>query len=118
VLRDSGLVTIDVDKRSIQPLGRSSNSYLRGLSGISAFLGFLYTVFIQSFDVYATLLVFMAVMTVLYPPIVVILAVYMHKHNSFVRKLNTLLSQKFSRCKIIIEFNIEGEGEIVFRENN
>ena len=118
VLRDSGLLIIDIDKRAIEPLGRASNNYLRGISGISAFLGFLYTVFIQSFDVYATLMVLMAVVTIIYPPIVVILVIYMHKHSSFVRKLNILLGEKFPKCRITIELDVEGEGKIVIKQGN
>ena len=116
ILRDSGLLVIDTDKRTIEPLGRASNNYLRGISGISAFLGFLYTVFIQSFDVYATLMVLMAVITIIYPPIVVILTIYIYKHHSFVKKLNNLLANKFPKCKITIELNIEGEGKIEIKQ--
>ena len=107
ILRDSSLIIIDNEQKVIQPIGIGINRSLNSVSGVSAFLGFLYTVFAQSFDAFSTFIVLLAVTTVVYPPIIVITLFYTYKHLGFVNKLNTLLLRKFKKCKIIIETGVE-----------
>lgn len=103
ILRDSNLVIIDSREKVMQPIGKALDSTMRRFSGLTAFLGFLYTLYNQSFDVSATISVLMAITTVTYPPLLVILLFYTYKHSAFVRKINQLFSKKFKKCRVIIE---------------
>ena len=117
ILRDSGLIIIDTDRRTIQPLGRAVNNYLRGISGISALLGFFYTIFTLSFNIFATIEIIMAVITIVYPPMVAILFTYMFKHPQFVEKLNRNLSKKVPNCKVTVEFIRDSTGKIEIKDD-
>ena len=107
ILRDSSVIAVDNNQKVIQPIGVGINRSLNSISGVSAFLGFLYTVFAQSFDAFSTFIVLLAVTTVVYPPIIVITLFYTYKHIEFVNRLNSRLSQKFKKCRIVVETGVK-----------
>ncbi|MCD6483925.1 MAG: hypothetical protein J7L47_02300 [Candidatus Odinarchaeota archaeon] len=118
ILRDSNLIVVDSEHKVIQPIGVGINRSLNSVSGVSAFLGFLYTVFAQSFDAFSTFIVLLAVTTVVYPPLLVILLFYTYKHLRFVEKTNSLLSKKFKKCRIVIETSVQENSIFQLLNNN
>ncbi len=115
IIKDSELVIISPENRTIQPVGTPLKVYLRGISGITAFFGLAFTLLMSNVDIYSTFIVLMAVLTVTYPPIFVICLAYNTVHNLFVGKFNSLLSKRFRKCKVTVEIGSVSENVMIIR---
>ncbi len=116
IIKDSDLVIIKRNERIIQPLGKTLLMYLRGISGLTALFGFLYTLIRINLVLYNAFMVLMALLTVTYPPIITICFAYSIVHRNFVTRLNKLFERRFKKCRIIIELGNIDSSEIIIKE--
>jgi len=116
IIKDSDLVIIKKDERLVQPVGKTLLMYLRGISGLTALLGFLYTLIRINLNLYDSLMVLMALLTVIYPPIIAICFAYNIVHRRFVKRLNNLFEKRFKRCRMIIEIGEIKDSGIIIKE--